>query len=465
MTRAHFMTALLGFAFAWCAMPTARSDQLRIALVISNDEYGSQPGPKRCSASVTAVRDVLRGKGFKIIDRDNLDRAEFDSAIGALARRVAASPASLAVLYYCGYALEFDGQSFLLPTSATIVGDNDVLTQGIVAKNVVDSLGAAPQSRGFVLLDVFRTPNAAADRTRSAHRAGDLLELRRHRHQQRWARRGADSGIVGFARSIYRVRDGPRCVRCSDELPAFQGFSRDGPFCSCRRTEARTSRIAAACARDGRSFNRRARPAGGSACRVSRRPTNGRPCYDRHFNQCCGSVAGHSRCFNRRSRSACVGAATTSGQRFVAGATSGADRGAAADTRERGQAADPDDTCADGILCGADRRKVRTGDPGCRPSLSIRDQCRRDWSPNHRTGNQTPLRRMPAAPGTTRRRRLLRRAFRTLPPLSRQRRRRPFRRSGGVGGDGRMRQGQYGSRHPGPRKEDAGRTLHHTSRS
>jgi peptidoglycan hydrolase-like protein with peptidoglycan-binding domain len=162
MTRAHFMTALLGFALAWCAMPTARSDQLRIALVICNDEYGSQPGPKRCSASATAVRDVLRGKGFKIIDRDNLDRAEFDSAIGALARRVAASPASLAVLYYCGYGLEFDGQSFLLSTSATISQDNDVLTQGIVAKNVVDSLGAAPQSRGFVLLDVFRTPNAAA---------------------------------------------------------------------------------------------------------------------------------------------------------------------------------------------------------------------------------------------------------------------------------------------------------------
>ena len=63
-------------------MPTARSDQLRIALVISNDEYGGS-GPKRCSASVTAVRDVLRGKGFKIIDRDNLDRAEIDSAIGA----------------------------------------------------------------------------------------------------------------------------------------------------------------------------------------------------------------------------------------------------------------------------------------------------------------------------------------------------------------------------------------------
>ena len=162
MTRARFTMALLGFALAWCAMPTARSDQLRIALVISNDEYGSQPGPSRCTASATVVRDALRGKGFKIIERDNLDRGEFDSAIAALARRIAAAPASLAVLYFCGYALEFEGQSFLLPTSATIDRDNGVLTQAIPTKNVVESLGAAPQSRGFVLLDVFRTPNGAA---------------------------------------------------------------------------------------------------------------------------------------------------------------------------------------------------------------------------------------------------------------------------------------------------------------
>jgi hypothetical protein len=44
----------------------------------------------------------------------------------------------------------------------TIARDDDVLTQGISSKNLVDSLGAAPQSTGFVLLDVFRTPNASA---------------------------------------------------------------------------------------------------------------------------------------------------------------------------------------------------------------------------------------------------------------------------------------------------------------
>src|SRR5713101_1493732 len=130
MTRAHLMTALLGLAFAWCGMPSARSDQLRIALVISNEEYGSLPALKRCSASATAVRDALRGKGFKIIERGNLERGEFNSAIDALARRIAASPPALAVLYYCGYALGFDGQSFLLPTLVTITRGYDVLTQG-----------------------------------------------------------------------------------------------------------------------------------------------------------------------------------------------------------------------------------------------------------------------------------------------------------------------------------------------
>ena len=206
--------------------------------------------------------------------------------------------------------------------------DNDVLTQGIFAKNVVES--RAPPHRA----------GASSCWTYSGRRTLRQRELGRLIEQvisSNFAVIGAssdgpgegDSGIVGFARSIYRRRDRPKFVRCSDKSPVFPEFSRDGPFCSCHRTEARTSRIAAACARDGRSFNRRARPAGASACRVKRRPANGRPCYDLHFNQCCGSVDGHRRCFNRRSCSACVGAATTSCPRFVACATFGADRGAA----------------------------------------------------------------------------------------------------------------------------------------
>src|SRR5216684_1472069 len=162
MTRAHLMTVLLGLAFAWCGMTTARAEQLRIALVISNGQYGNMPSLARCGASATTVRDALRGKGFEVVERSDLGRGEFDTAIGALARRIAASPPAFAALYYCGYAFEFNGRLVVLPTSANITRDYDVLTQGIISKSLVDSLSRAGESTGFVLLDAFRTPSAAA---------------------------------------------------------------------------------------------------------------------------------------------------------------------------------------------------------------------------------------------------------------------------------------------------------------
>ncbi|HYR65759.1 MAG TPA: caspase family protein [Reyranella sp.] len=162
MMRAHLAIVVLGLAGASLTAAAARSEPLRTALVISNARYGGMPALSRCTASAAAVRDALRGKGFEVVERSDLGRGEFDAAIGALARRAAASPPAFAALYYCGYALEFNGRSFLLPVSASIARDNDVLTQGIISKSVVDSLARAGETSGFVLLDVFRPPGSAA---------------------------------------------------------------------------------------------------------------------------------------------------------------------------------------------------------------------------------------------------------------------------------------------------------------
>ena len=162
MTRVHLTTALLSLGFACCGMPAARSDELRVALVIANEDYESLPTLPRCSASAKTVADALRGKGFKIVERGNLERGEFDSAIASLTRRIAASPPALAILYYCGYAQAFDGRSFLLPTSAAIRHDQDVPGQGVVLPRLADSLDDGAQRTGLIVLDVFRTPNSAA---------------------------------------------------------------------------------------------------------------------------------------------------------------------------------------------------------------------------------------------------------------------------------------------------------------
>ena len=164
MRRARLTIILLGLGFTCCGVNAARSESSRIALVIANSQYANFPAMSRCAPAAATARDSLRAKGFEVIERNNLGRGEFDTAIGLLARRVAAAPPTVAALYYCGYAADFNNRSFLLPVSAVLARDNDLLSQGILVKSVVDSLRRTPDSAGLVLLDVFQPPDAPSGR-------------------------------------------------------------------------------------------------------------------------------------------------------------------------------------------------------------------------------------------------------------------------------------------------------------
>lgn len=160
--RACLVTVLLGFAGLCWNTSSAQSQPLRTALIISNAQYANLPPLARCTASAAAARDALKAKGFEVVERSDVRRGEFDAAIGSLAKRTGSSPPSVAVIYYCGYAQEFNGRSFLLPAAADIQRENDVLTQGLIAKSLVDSLARVGDSTGVVLLDGFQPPGAPA---------------------------------------------------------------------------------------------------------------------------------------------------------------------------------------------------------------------------------------------------------------------------------------------------------------
>ena len=216
MMRACLVTVLLGLAgLAWNIGP-ARSEPLRIALVISNGRYASLPALARCTPRPRSCAMHCAAKGFEVIERSDLGRGEFDTAIGALAKRTAASPPSVAVLYYCGYALEFNGRSFLLPASATIARDNDVLTQGIIAKSLVDSLARVAESTGVVVLDGFQPPGAVATglaRLAEQIQPGNFAVIGANNDA---AAPRADGGIAGLARSAGGRRGEPRHVHRRD---------------------------------------------------------------------------------------------------------------------------------------------------------------------------------------------------------------------------------------------------------
>src|SRR5262249_28671734 len=196
----------------------AHAEALRIALVIANSHYNGMPELARCTASATLVRDALKEKGFAIVERSDLGRGEFDAAIGALAKRAAAAPPAVAALYYCGYALEFNGRSFLLPTSVNITRENDVLTQGIISKSLVDTLVRVPDGSGFVLFDVFPAPGASGN---------GMARLAEQVQPSRFAvigaaNEGAGQGPTAVAQPVHHLRMGCHITleRFGPALPA-----------------------------------------------------------------------------------------------------------------------------------------------------------------------------------------------------------------------------------------------------
>ncbi|MGD9882242.1 MAG: peptidoglycan-binding protein [Reyranella sp.] len=158
MSRAHLEIIVVSLVcFLWGAT-SVQAEPPRVALVIANSQYSNLPTLARCAASAGVARDALRAEGYEIIDRRDLGRGEFDSAIGQLARLTASGTSTVAGLYYCGYGVAFKERPFLLPTSATLAREHDVLTQGILVKSIIASLRRAPDGAGFVMLDVFAPP-------------------------------------------------------------------------------------------------------------------------------------------------------------------------------------------------------------------------------------------------------------------------------------------------------------------
>jgi hypothetical protein len=132
----------------------------RFALVIGNSAYAGVPALPACTASAHVVTAVLKRAGFLVTEQMDRTIGQMDADLAALARAVNDHPGSSAVAYICGYAVGFNNRTFLLPVSASIQRDTDVLTQGVVAKSVPDAIRRSNAVGGLVLFDAVAWPNS-----------------------------------------------------------------------------------------------------------------------------------------------------------------------------------------------------------------------------------------------------------------------------------------------------------------
>ncbi|WP_426955528.1 peptidoglycan-binding protein [Muricoccus radiodurans] len=142
----------------------AAAQPARVALVIGNGAYSATPSIPPlpgCPQAARGVAAALRSLGFELTERMDAGRGEADAAWVAFTRRLREAPGAVAVAYVCGHVVTYNGRPFLLPVSAVLERESDVLTQGLLARAVADSLLRNGAAGGLVALDAYSPPTTS----------------------------------------------------------------------------------------------------------------------------------------------------------------------------------------------------------------------------------------------------------------------------------------------------------------
>jgi len=132
-----------------CLLDTApASADTRVALVIGNGAYTSTaqlPNPSHDAEDVAAS---LKRSGFEVLQGIDLRQADMQDLTIRFAR--AASRADVAMFYYSGHAMQYNGVNYLMPVDAVLTDEAD-LKRFVRVDDIINDLQQAKNLRILVL--------------------------------------------------------------------------------------------------------------------------------------------------------------------------------------------------------------------------------------------------------------------------------------------------------------------------
>jgi hypothetical protein len=161
--RSAFLAVAAAIATAAAPVPSpARAAPAHEALVIGNGTYDALPTLPACLLSAHVVSAALRAAGFHVVEAEDATSGATDAAIGSAGNALSAAPGATVLVYVCAYATALNDRAFLLPTTANITRPTDVLTQGVLARSLLEMLMRGRAGAAVVALDVVPAPSAPA---------------------------------------------------------------------------------------------------------------------------------------------------------------------------------------------------------------------------------------------------------------------------------------------------------------
>ena len=151
-TRLALLLALI-FAVVSTAPCAAAGD--RYALVIGNAKYPDADAPLKEPINDTHdVADELKRDGFNVDVGENLTgdgmRRAFDKLYGKI------KPGSVALIFFSGFGIQSNRQSFMIPVDAQIWTESDVRRDGFSLENVLGEINSRGAGVKIALIDASR---------------------------------------------------------------------------------------------------------------------------------------------------------------------------------------------------------------------------------------------------------------------------------------------------------------------
>src|ERR1700758_2075333 len=134
-------------------IPSAAAD--RFALVIGNAKYPDADAPlKEPITDARAVADELKRDGFNVDVGENLTgdgmRRAFDKLYGKL------RPGSVALVFFSGFGIQSNRQSYMIPVDAQIWTEQDVRHDGFSLETVLGEINSRGAGVKIALVDASR---------------------------------------------------------------------------------------------------------------------------------------------------------------------------------------------------------------------------------------------------------------------------------------------------------------------
>jgi uncharacterized caspase-like protein len=128
----------------------------RVALILGNSSYKSMPSLQNPRNDAVDVESALKTLGFETVMATDLDLDGMGKAIGRFSRLVRG--ADVAIVYYSGHGMQFNGKNYLLPIDASLESAADVDRYHVVpVDDLIQVLGGANAGGlQLVVLDACR---------------------------------------------------------------------------------------------------------------------------------------------------------------------------------------------------------------------------------------------------------------------------------------------------------------------